>query len=464
MGKQNARILTAKTPDHIGEEVFLQGWVQTRRDHGKLIFIDLRDRSGIVQVVFIPQASEKAHKVATELRSEYVISLKGKVKARPERLINHKIASGTVEIEALDVEVLAKAEALPFDIGGETLNLELPTLLDHRALSLRHPQVQAIFKVQAVIIDSFREFMKDQEFFEFQAPSIAPAVAEGGAEVFEVKYFEHKAYLSQSPQLYKQIVMSAFERVFSVNKVFRAEPSVTARHLTEVVSLDAEMSFIESWKDVRDMAEETVRYIFEQLGKKCKKELEMFGATLPAMIDKTPTLSLKEAQEKIFKHSGRDVRGDKDLNPEDEREICEIVKEETGSDLVFIYGYPTKKKPFYVYPNPEDPEYNEGMDLLCRGVEWLSGGRRINDYDQLLKHVKEWKMDPEKISMFLEAFRYGVPPEGGFAFGAERITMQILGLKNIREATMFPRDMERVDERFSATIEKAKNVPTEKGK
>lgn len=463
MSNSKKRILAAKTPEHVGEEIFLKGWVSARRDHGKLIFVDLRDRSGLVQVVFIPQASEKAHAVASELRPEYVISLKGLVKSRPERLVNPKIASGTVEIEALDVEIIAKAETLPFDLGSETLNLELPTLLDHRSLSFRHPQVQAIFKVQAVIIDSFREFMKSQEFFEFQAPSIAPAVAEGGAEVFEVKYFEHKAYLSQSPQLYKQIVMSAFERVFSVNKVFRAEPSVTARHLTEIVSLDAEMAFIESWKDVRDMAEETVRYIFKDLEKRCKKELELFNVELPSMIDETPTLSLVEAQEKIFKHSGRDVRGEKDLNPEDEREICAIIKEETGSDLVFIYGYPTKKKPFYVYPNPADPEYNEGMDLLCRGVEWLSGGRRINEYEQLLKHVKEWKMDPAKIEMFLEAFRYGVPPEGGFAFGAERITMQILGLKNIREATMFPRDMERVDERFSVTEEKTKNVSPKKG-
>lgn len=457
MNIQNKRVLAKNTPEHVEEEVLVKGWVHARRDHGKLIFIDLRDRSGLLQVVFNPRASEEAHNVASQLRPEFVVSIKGKVNARPERLVNPKITSGTVELEALDVEILAEAATLPFDMGAEELNLELPTLLDHRALSLRHPKVQAIFKVQAVIIDAFREFMKSQEFFEFQAPAIAPAVAEGGAEVFELKYFEHKAYLSQSPQLYKQIVMSAFERVFSVNKIFRAEPSVTTRHLTEVVSLDAEMAFIQSWEDVRDMAESTVRYIFADLEKRCKKELEMFGIALPVMIEKTPTLSLINAQEKIFKHSGRDVRGEKDLNPEDEREIAAIIKEETGSDLVFIYGYPTKKKPFYVYPNPDNPEYNEGMDLLCRGVEWLSGGRRINEYEQLLKHVKEWDMDPEKVSMFLDAFKYGVPPEGGFAFGAERITMQILGLQNIREASMFPRDMERIDERFSVLEEKTKD-------
>ena len=292
--------------------------------------------------------------------------------------------------------------------------------------------------------------MKKEGFMEFQAPSIAPAVAEGGAEVFGVDYFGYKAYLSQSPQLYKQIVMSAFERVFSVNKIFRAEPSVTTRHLSEVVSLDAEMGFIESWTDVKDMADRVVRYILASVDKECAKELKLFKATLPKMIDNTPTLSLRQVQQKIFEHSGRDVRDQKDLNPEDEREICTIIKEETGSDFVFVYGYPTKNKPFYVYPNPEDPTYNEGMDLLCKGLEWLSGGRRINDYGQLIDHVKKWKMDPKKISMFLEAFRYGVPPEGGFAFGAERMTMQILGLSNVREASIFPRDMERVDERLSA--------------
>jgi len=334
---------------------------------------------------------------------------------------------------------LAKAEPLPFDMSLDGYNLDLTTELDHRALALRHPRLQAIFKVQAVIIDSFREYMKSQDFFEFQAPAIVPATAEGGAEVFKVDYFDKQAYLSQSPQLYKQIVMTAFERVFSVNKIFRAEPSSTTRHLTEVVSLDAEMSFINSWCDVRDMSEATVRFILEQVQAKCAKELELLQATVPTMIAETPTLSLTEALAKLG------APADKDLNPEQERTLCEIIKEETGSDFVYVYGYPTRHKPFYVYPNPENPEFNEGMDLLCRGVEWLSGGRRINDYAQLMEHVQKWGMDPKKIEMFLEAFRYGAPPEGGFAFGAERMTMQILDLKNIREATMFPRDMNRID-------------------
>jgi nondiscriminating aspartyl-tRNA synthetase len=443
------RTLTKDTVGKVGEEVLLKGWVHVRRDHGKLIFIDIRDRGGLMQIVFIPQVSAEAHAVAATLKNEDVIEVKGKVNQRPEKLINPKIESGTVELEAHEITILARAETLPFDMSKEVLDVELPTQLDHRALTLRHPSVRAIFKVQAVIIDSFREFMKSEDFFEFQAPAITPATAEGGAEVFEVQYFEHKAYLTQSPQLYKQIVMTAYERVFAVNKVFRAEPSVTTRHLTEIVSLDAEMGFISSWTDVRDMAEATVRHILAAVGEQCPRELALLGATLPTMIERTPTMSLKEAQEKIFVVTGKDVRGEKDLNPEDERTICEIVKNETDSDFVFIYGYPTRKKPFYVYPNPEDPDVNEGMDLLCRGIEWLSGGRRINDYEQLRKHVELWEMDPAKVKMFLDAFKYGAPPEGGFAFGAERMTMQILGLKNVREASMFPRDMSRIDERFA---------------
>lgn len=437
------RTLIKDLGQHVGETISVSGWVNVRRDQGKMVFFDFRDRSGIIQGVVLP--ASPAMEVAKDVRNEYVVRVEGIVNKRPEKNAQAGKMNGDIELEITAMTVLASAEPLPFDMSADGFNLDLTTELDHRALTLRHPRLQAIFKVQSVIIDSFREFMKSQDFFEFQAPAITPATAEGGAEVFQVDYFDKKAYLSQSPQLYKQIVMTAFERVFSVNKVFRAEPSATTRHLTEVVSLDAEMAFIESWTNVRDMSEATVRYVLEQVGKKCAEELKFLDAELPTMIEKTPTMSLTEAQEKIFAVKGRDARGDKDMNPEDERDLCEIIKQETGSDFVYVYGYPTRQKPFYVYPNPEQPEFNEGMDLICRGVEWLSGGRRVNDYAQLMEHVKTWGMDPEKISMFLEAFRYGVPPEGGFAFGAERMTMQILGLKNIREACMFPRDLNRID-------------------
>ena len=442
------RIYIKDLKDNIGKEIIIAGWLDVRRDQGKMVFFDMRDMTGKVQCVTLPNHIE-AIEEAKKIRPEWVLKITGIVNKRPAKDIKTDVLNGDVEIEVLGIEVLSEAKELPFDMSLEGYNLELVTELDNRALVLRHPKVQAVFKIEETIIDSFREFMKKNNFFEFQAPSIVPATAEGGAEVFQLDYFDKKAYLSQSPQLYKQIVMSAFERVFSVNKIFRAEPSTTTRHITEVVSLDAEWAFIDGWEDIRDMVENTIKYILEQVAIKNAEQLKLLKVELPKMIDCTPTMSLTEAQNKIFEVYKRDNRGDKDLSSQDEIEISEIVKNETGSDFVFVYGFPTKAKPFYVYPSKENPEFNEGVDLLCRGRELLSGGRRINNYEQLMEHVKEWEMDPNKIKMFLEAFKYGVAPEGGFAFGAERITMQFLNLKNIREASMFPRDMERIDERFS---------------
>jgi len=428
------RIYIKDLKEQIGKEVTVAGWVDVRRDQGKMVFFDMRDMTGKVQCVALPSRAEVIEK-AKKIRPEWVLKITGIANRRPEKNVKKDVLNGNLELEATNIEILSEAETLPFDMSLDGYNLELTTELDNRALVLRQPKVQAVFKVQETIIDSFREFMKKNMFFEFQAPCITPAVAEGGSEVFQINYFDKKAFLSQSPQLYKQIVMSAFERVFSVNKIFRAEPSATTRHITEIVSLDAEMAFIDGWEEVKDMAEMTVRFILEQVKKKNAEHLKLLKAELPTMIKKTPTFSLREAQQKIFENFGREVREEKDLSTQDEREICEIVKKETGSDFVFIYGYPTRQKPFYVYPNPKNPEFNEGMDLLCRGLEWLSGGRRINQYDQLMEHVKLWKMNPKKIRMFLEAFKYGVP--------------QLLGLKNVREACMFPRDMERIDERLS---------------
>jgi nondiscriminating aspartyl-tRNA synthetase len=431
----------------IGEEVMIKGWVNIRRDQGKMIFLDFRDMTGVIQGVILPNQVE-ALEQGKKLRQEFVVEVTGKVNERPERNRKAGVLNGNIELEILKVVILAEAAPLPFDMSIDGFNLDLTTELDNRALTLRHPTNQAVFKILETVIDSFREIMKSENFFEFQAPCIVPATAEGGAEVFKIGYFNKSAYLTQSPQLYKQIVMSAFERCFSVNKIFRAEPSATTRHLTEIISLDAEMAFIDSWKDVRDMEEKTMRYILEQIKKKNSEHLKILGVELPVMIEKTPTMSLREAQQKIFEVYGRDNRQDKDLSSQDEVEICEIVKKETGSDFVFVYGYPTKKKPFYVYPNPEEPEFNEGLDMICRGRELSSGGRRINNFEQLEKHVAEWGLDPKTITMFMQAFKYGVPPEGGFAFGAERIVMQFLNLPNVRQAVIFPRDMNRIDERL----------------
>ncbi len=436
------RTLIKDTVQKVGETVLLKGWVDVKRDHGKISFIDLRDRTGIVQIFAYGELSQG-------LRSEDVVYVTGKVQARPEKLVNPKLATGTVEITAETIELVSKAAELPFDMNKEDLDPELPIQLDYRSLVLRHPKIQAIFKVQQVVVDSFRRALQAKDFLEFQAPSIISAVPEGGAEVFKVDYFGRHAYLSQSPQLYKSLLVGAFERVFSVNQIFRAEPSVTTRHLTEATSLDAEFGFIDSWTDVMAMQEYVIKYIFQEVREKCAAELALYNATLPLVSEKIPVLKLREAQQIIFERTGRDCRQEKDLAPEDEREICAYAKEKLGSDLIFITHFITAKKPFYVAPDPADPTYAFSVDLLGRGVEWSSGGERLHDYNQIIGNVKQWGLKPEDIELYLQSFRYGTPPLGGFALGAERVTMQILGLKNIREASLFPRDMERIDSRLS---------------
>lgn len=436
------RTLARETVGKIGQKVLLKGWVAVRRDHGKIIFIDLRDRTGLIQVVLVDMAEAK------DLRPEWVVEIEGVVKERPEKLVNPKLATGKVEVEAKRIMILAKSAELPFDTGAEELKVSLPVLLDYRPLSLRHPKSRAIFKVEETIVNAFRESLRKQGFTEIFVPTIVPSVTEGGAQVFKIKYFDGEAFLGQSPQLYKQIVTGVFERVFTIAHAYRAEPSVTTRHLTEYVGLDAELGFINSFEDIMDVIEGMIRDVFAAVENENCTELSMFGATIPKLSERIPRMKMREAQEIIFQRTGRDNRHEPDLEPEDEREICRYAFEKFGSELIFITHYPTKKRPFYTYPDPEDPEFTCSFDLLGRGLEWVTGGRRINNYETLVEHIEKWGNKPEDFEIYLQAFKYGMPPEGGFCLGAERITMQILGLENVREASLFPRDMERIDKKL----------------
>lgn len=437
------RTLAAEAIKKVGKKIRLCGWVQRRRDHGKIIFIDLRDRSGIIQLVF------SKIKQAKKLRPEWVIEVEGKVKERPPNLVNPKLLTGKIEVEVEKLKVISQVEELPFDTGGEDLKVSLPTLLDYRALSLRHPKIRSIFKVQETIVSAFREILRQEGFTEIQVPTIVPSVTEGGAQVFRIAYFDKDAFLAQSPQLYKQIMVGVFERVFTLAHAYRAEPSITTRHMTEYLGLDVEMGFIDSFKEIMEMVEKVIRHIFQKIAKERNEELALFNATLPKLSKKIPCLKMREAQEIIYKRTGRDNRKEPDLEPEDEKEICRYALEKYESDLIFITHYPTKKRPFYTYPDPEDPEYTCSFDLLGRGLEWVTGGQRINDYQTLVDHIQKWGNKPEDFELYLQAFKYGMPPEGGFCLGVERITMQILGLKNVREASLFPRDMERIDVRLT---------------
>ncbi len=440
------RILNTETLNNIGKTVRVSGWLNIMRSHGKIVFLDLRDRSGILQVVC-------GADMAKDLKEEDVLDILGEVKKRPERMVNPDLETGTVEMEAKEIKVLAKAQTLPFDL--KDLKVSLPILLDYRPLTLRNQKISAIFKIQEQVVESFRQTLKDLDFTEFQAPAIVASATEGGAELFPIKYYKYNAYLAQSPQLYKQILVGVFERVFTVARAYRAEPSVTTRHISEYISLDAEMGFIDSWEDLMDKCETLVKRIFSDVQKNCQKELKLLGAA-DLKAEKIPRLKMREAQEIIFKRTKRDVRKETDLSPEDEKEICLWTKENHDSELVFITHYPTKKRPFYTMADPKDPEYTLSFDLLFRGLEIVTGGQRINEYDKLLKNIKKFKIDPKDFQFYLQAFKYGLPPEGGFCMGGERMVKQILGLENVKEASLFPRDMERIDQRLSAVQPKKK--------
>jgi nondiscriminating aspartyl-tRNA synthetase len=447
------RILNSQISENIGQKVRVAGWVNTVRSHGKIVFFDLRDRSGILQVVATPQ-------LAGDLHDEYVVEIEGTVQARPEKMVNPAISTGKVELSAENIKILAKAEVLPFDLRD--LNLSLPTLLDCRPITLRNSEVYAIFKIREQVTLSFRNTLQSMGFYEFQAPTIVPANAEGGAAVFKIDYYDRDAYLAQSPQLYKQILVGVFERVFTITNVFRAEPSVTTRHLAEYTSMDAEMGFIDSWQDIMSVCETLIKNIFLDLQKNCLAELNLLKATLPQITDGIPRIKMREAQEIIFERTKRDNRKEPDLEPEDEKEICDFAKEKYGSDLIFITHYPVKKRPFYTFADPQDPDYTLSFDILCRGLEITTGGQRINDYEKLVENIKKWGNDPKSFEYYLQAFKFGMPPEGGFAFGLERIVKQILGLENLRESCIFPRDMERIDQPLSVLHPKSKEEKSDK--
>lgn len=436
------RILIGELHDHVGAKVEIGGWVSVRRDHGKLIFLDIRDRSGKVQAVALPN-HEGVVETAGTLRGEYVVSVTANVNKRPEKMVNADEQNGDIELEILSIETLVQAEELPF---AEDATLNLDTLLDNRPLTIRRERERAIFKVQHEIIRAWREYLVQEEFVEFQAPKLVGGDAEGGAEVFKVGYFGGQdAYLATSPQLYKQIMVGAYERVFTTGEQFRAEPHATSRHLSEISMLDLEMGFINDHRDVMETVKNLMRHVTEKTQERAAHELAAFGAS-PVLAPETfPIFTLKEAQELIKEKTGSDKVGTPDLDPEDERWLSEYAATESGSDFVFVTHYPYSKRPFYTRKDPNDPSLTLSFDLLFRGVEICSGGQRVHEAPLLEAQMRERGLDPANFSFYLQAFRYGMPPHGGIGMGLGRLTQKFLSLANVREATAFPRDMNRID-------------------
>lgn len=410
--------------DHIGKEVTIAGWIDNRRDHGKLIFLDIRDGTGSLQSIALPQ-QKSVHATAEKIRPEWVVEATGLVKKRPENMVNSESPLGDIELEITDMAVLAQAKELPFDKDAD---LNIDTYLDNLPLTLRSQKARDIFTLQSTIIETFRESLRTQGFIEFQAPTLVGADAEGGAAAFSVNYYYDKtAYLATSPQLYKQIMTGVYERVFATPKIFRAEKHSTTRHLPEYTSMDFEMGFIKDHTDVMKVLEHVMSSIISHAREK------------PLLPKSIPTMTLREAQRTLG------VREEPDLEPEHERELCKWAVDKHNSDFVFVTHYPVEKRPFYTYEDENDPGYTKSFDLLFRGLEITTGGQRIHDHALLVEKIKERGLDPEAFAYYLQAFKYGMPPHGGCATGLERITARILNLENVREATLFPRDLNRID-------------------
>ncbi|MEM9336308.1 MAG: aspartate--tRNA(Asn) ligase [Patescibacteria group bacterium] len=447
------RTLIQNLKTETGKEVTINAWVDVARNQGKVAFFDFRDRSGKVQgVVF---GKPEVLEVAKTLRPEWAVAVAGIVKERDAKQVNEKIQNGDIELEITGITVLNQAMELPFAMDAD-LNLE--TILDNRPLTIKTTRANAIFTIQAAITKCYGDFLRSEGFIEFQAPKLVGGDAEGGADVFKLEYFKDRvAYLASSPQLYKQIMVGGFERVFSFATAFRAEKSATSRHLSEYTSLDMEMGFITDHLDVMRVETALMRHITEYIKEHHQVELDILGTEVPLVPegDLFPHMKLHEAQELIKEKTGQDKVGDPDLEPEDERWLCDYAKEELGSDFIFITHYPVSKRPFYTYEDENDPGFTKSFDLLFRGVEITTGGQRVHDIEVLKQNAEKKGLDPEKFSFYLQAFQYGIPPHGGWGMGLERLTQKFCGVQNVKEATLFPRDINRIDSLLSRGETKA---------
>ncbi len=428
-------IRTVEAGEHIGEVARFHGWLHNVRRLGGVSFVFLRDGWGIIQAVTEDDADLNP---VADLALGSVVALTGLIVANAQ-------APGGLELQQPKLEVITPVrENAPLPLSKRRLNAALPTLLDHAVVANRHPARRAVFRLGAGVMAGFRAALSARHFTEIQTPKIVASATESGANVFKLDYFGRPAFLAQSPQFYKQIMVGVFERVFEVGPVFRAEPHDTVRHVNEYVSLDVEFGFIDNHFTVMRLLREVLAGIFEHLTTAYNAELTLLEATLPIILPEIPHIHFSEAQELILARHGVDTRGEPDLSPQDERWLGEWAMAEYGSDFLFVCGYPMVKRPFYTHPDPARPAYSNSFDLLFRGTELVTGGQRLHHYEDYLAALDRANLPHAPFETYLEAFRYGMPPHGGFAIGLERLLMQLLALPNLRLATLFPRDLNRV--------------------
>ncbi len=411
-----------------GSTVIVIGWAEVVKSLGKLTFIKLRDKEGTVQIIAFPKS--KKFKVFGQIPLESVIIISGKVQ-------KSKLKAGGKEILMQNFEIVSKAEKLPIDFSGK-IETDLSKRLDYRYLDLRNPKTKAIFEIESEICRAYREFFRKDSFTEVWPPEIIAAASEGGTELFPVSYLGKKAFLAQSPQLYKQmLVANGLEKVFSIIPVWRAEPHDTHKHLNEIRQMDMELTFANQM-DVINHLDRAVKYIIGQVKKNCSKQLKTLNRNLK--IPKSKIISYKEAVSTLNK-KGVKIKFGEDISSEAEKKLAKIFGMDT---LIHIHSWPVSLKPFYIMPNSKNPKISEGFDTDYQGIELASGGQRIHIPELLIKTLKQKKLNPKNFKFYIDAFRYGSPPHAGWSIGLERLTMTICGLNNIRETCLFPRDRTRL--------------------
>lgn len=419
----------------IGQRVKVNGAVHTIRHMGDVAFVVLRKREGLLQCVYEEGTAGFDLK---ELKEAAAVEVEGTLE-KEER------APGGIEIRMSEVKILSVPTApMPLPIAKWKLNTSLEAKLNMRSVSLRNVRERAKFKLQEGIVKGFRDFLYSQGFTEIHTPKIGAKSAEGGSNLFKLDYFHRPAVLQQSPQLYKQMMVGVFDRVFETAPVFRAEKHNTRRHLNEYTSLDFEMGYIDGFEDIMAMETGFLQYTMKLLEKEYAGELKILGITLPK-TDRIPTVRFDRAKELVAEKYSHKIRNPFDLEPEEEVLIGQYFKEEYDADFVFVTHYPSKKRPFYAMDDPDDTRFTLSFDLLYHGLEITTGGQRIHNYQMLVDKIAARGMEQEGLEQYLDTFRYGMPPHGGLGIGLERLTMKLVGEDNVRETTLYPRDLSRLE-------------------
>lgn len=424
------RVLSSDLAARVGERVVVQGWVHRRRRLAGASFLIVRDRGGLTQVVV---KDEAVLRQLDQLGEETVVEVEGMVVA------NEKARAG---FEVIDPEIRplgSPALTPPVELWRPTLAASLPVLLDHAPVVWRHPKQQAIWRLGAASMHGFRRTLDEQGFVEIQTPKVVGSSTESGANVFTLDYFGRPAYLAQSPQFYKQMMVGVFERVYEAGPVFRAEPHDTARHLAEYVSLDVEFGFIQDHLDVLTVLRSVVAGMLDEVRSTAAADAELAGAMLPEVPETIPVIHFSQAL-RIVEASP----GEADLAPEHERRLGEWASEKYRSDFLAVEGYPARKRPFYTHPQPDDPYWTNSFDLIFRGMELVTGGQRLHRYEDYLAALHERDEPTEPYEYYLQVFRHGMPPHGGFAIGLERWVARLMEVDNVRRVALFPRDLNRV--------------------